>query len=198
MAFNPCTLVRRPPGPWHGSEVDDPAKVNQMCLLAASGMSRSGVAATLGLSGAKRIDEWIARGKATGREPWAGFARRYVAAERMHEGACTQIQNQTLGHIARKPVEQRTMAEVQWVDRHLERRFPADHGAGQGLAQHRQLVPELDLDAWWQRNGLEEEQLGALLREPPESLRVALVREADAIFALMVAGGWKPPLEVKP
>lgn len=193
--MNPCEIVRhRPPK----SEVHDPDKRARMYLLAAQGMSRRGIAGIMGLTSNTRIAEWIAIGLARGEDPYAEFAKRFQEAERMHEMTCTGIQAETVQLIAKKPAHMRTLQEVQWIDKHLARRFPRDHGSGEGLAQMRQLEADIDLEAWWQKHGLEQEQLQALLREPPETLALALVAEADALFALLCERGWTPPRRVKP
>jgi hypothetical protein len=169
-----------------------------MYMLAAQGMSRAGVAATIGLTSSTRIPEWIALGKARGEEPFAEFARRYPEAERLAEVQLTGIQTSQQRFIAAKHPSMRTPQEMAWVDRQLARKFPREHGAGEGLMSLRVLDQEIDLDAWWVAQGLEQEQCQALLREPPETLGAALLAEADAVFAYLHSKGWQPPRRVKP
>jgi hypothetical protein len=194
VPVTPCEIVR--PRPLL-SEVHDPAKCARMYMLAAQGVSRRGVAAIVGLSAHMRIQEWIERGLARQEDPFLSFALRYQEAERMHELTLTGVQTQQVRHIAAKHPRERTIAEMQWIDRQLARRYPKEHGVGEGLGQLRQLDGDIDLEAWWQKHGLEQEQLQALLREPPETLALALVAEADALFALLCERGWKPPRRVK-
>jgi len=165
-----------------------------MYVCAASGMSRNGIAAQIGLSKGATIGEWLARGLAKpDDEPYGEFALKFRQAERLHESMCVDIQSAHLRQIQRKPAYQRTQAEIEWVSRHLARRYPKEHGSGEGLAPMRELTPEVDLDAWWLSQGLDREQMQALVREPPESLAEALVAEGDAVFALLCARGWAPP-----
>jgi hypothetical protein len=69
----------------------------------------------------------------------------------------------------------------------LERRYPEDYG------HHPHRKPEADPsgDAWLERHGITHGQLVHMLREPPESIRNALVEAGDDVYALLVAAGWK-------
>lgn len=162
--------------------------------LATAGMSRRGVANLLGESEG-RMHDWLARGAAQPEvEPYGSWQREYCAAERAAEALGVELQSQTLGCISRKSPQTRTMAEIEWVGRLLATRFPKDHGnASAGTGNARVAAPEPDPEAWWQKHGLQSDQLRALLRDPPESVAEALVAEGDAIYARLIEAGWRPP-----
>lgn len=162
--------------------------------MAATGMSRRGIANMLGESSG-RLYDWLARGAAQPDvEPYGSWQREFCAAERAAELICTTVEGAQLAHIARKSPQTRTMAEVQWVSAKLAARFPREHGnASAGTGQMRVIDPEPDGEAWWQQHGLQSDQLRALLKDPPEAVREAMVAEGDAVYAALIAGGWKPP-----
>lgn len=181
-------------------KLNDPAYRMRTITLAAQGLSRRGIANALGESSG-RLYDWLAKGAAQPDvEPYGSWQREFCAAERAAEVIGTELQSQTLAHIARKTPAQRTLAEIAWVDRLLATRFPRDHGnASAGTGNARVEAPEPDGEAWWAKHGLQSEQLRALLRDPPESVAAALVAEGDAIYARLLASGWKPKaLDVEP
>lgn len=186
-----------PPPPRRGGKtpkLEDPHYRAQTIRFATTGLSRRGIANMLGESSGCLYD-WLARGKAQPDvEPYGSWCREFLAAERAAELLCTELQSQTVAVIARKPPHMRTMAEIAWVDRLLATRYPREHGnASAGTGQARVVDPEPDGEAWWQQHGLQGDQLRALLKDPPEAVREAMVAEGDAVYAALLAGGWKPP-----
>jgi hypothetical protein len=171
----------------------DEAVREKLYSLAAIGVSRRGMCAHVGID-LEELRAWLAKGRAhRDRWPWNEFAEKFIQAERAQEVQGAEVLSGSLAHVRRKPPSQRTAQEIAFVASQMARRFPKDHGAGDGLAQLRELEPELDLEAWWAKHGLDREQLQALLREPPDALKEAIVAEADAIFGLLRDAGWKPP-----
>lgn len=146
--------------------------------LACTGVSRRGIAQTIGVS-TDALRGWLARGRAQPEvEPWGSWSVDFTAAERVVELTGAEVQTQNLLRIARKPVEERTQAEIVWVGTLLATRFPAEHGnASAGTGNARVLELEPDAEAWWQKHGLVGDQLRALLRDPPEELARALLLE---------------------
>lgn len=181
--------VRRGPVP----KLADPEFRKRTLELAATGLSRRGVANLLGESQG-RLCDWLAKGAAQPDfEPYGSWQREYCAAERAAEAVGAKVQHNMLMHIARKSPQTQTLAEVTWVDRLLATRFPRDHGnASAGTGNARVEAPEPDGEAWWQKHGLVGDQLRAMMRDPPESVAAAMVAEGDAIYERLLAGGWKP------
>jgi hypothetical protein len=70
----------------------------------------------------------------------------------------------------------------------LAARFPEDWGT----SKHRKPEPEFDAANYLDANTMEREQLGALFCDPPESIRLALVDSAPAVYAILLAGGFDP------
>ncbi len=79
--------------------------------------------------------------------------------------------------------------DFEWLSRVLERRYPEDYGHH----PHRKPEAEPSGDAWLERHGITHGQLVHMLREPPESIRNALVEAAPEVFALLVASGFQVP-----
>lgn len=175
------------------AKLSDPKFRALTIRLATQGLSRRGIANSLGES-SSTLYEWLAKGAANpDHEPFGSWQREFCAAERAAEVLGTELQGQTLGMISRKSPQTRTLAEIAWVDRLLATRFPRDHGnASAGTGNARVEAPEPDGEAWWRQHGLQGEQLRALLRDPPESVAAALVAEADAIYARLLESGWRP------
>jgi hypothetical protein len=80
--------------------------------------------------------------------------------------------------------------DFEWLLRVQVSRYPEDHGA----TVWRKPEQEPDGAAYLERLGLKHEQLVTMLSDPPETIRDALVAAGDAVYAIMVAGGWRPPL----
>jgi hypothetical protein len=174
-------------------KLHNPEFAEQLIRLAASGMSRRGLCHVADV-GYGDLANWLHQGRAQPeREPYGTFARRFLAAERAHELLGTQVISQHLHHIKRKRVKERTENDIRFVERNMARRFPKEHGAGEGLVALRQLDPELDIEGWWAKQGLDHEQLRALLREPPDTLKAAIQAEPDAVYQMLLDGGWTPP-----
>lgn len=76
----------------------------------------------------------------------------------------------------------------------LEARFPRDWGQ----SAHRE--PEADYDAqnYLDVHAMDRDQLAALLTEPPDVLREALVQAARPVYAVLLAGGFDPTAPVEP
>lgn len=180
------------------SKLENPEYRRRTIQYATAGLSRRGIANMLGESSG-RLYDWLAKGAANPDvEPYGSWQREFCAAERSAELLGVELQSQTLACIARKAPQNRTLAEIAWVDRLLATRFPRDHGnASAGTGNARVEAPEPDGEAWWAKHGLQSEQLRALLRDPPESVAAALVAEGDAVYARLIAGGWKPPALTK-
>lgn len=170
----------------------------KLLRMAAAGTSRRGVASCAGMRTAQLTD-WLARGIAQPSiEPYASFAVDYLAAERAQEACIAEGISQSVALILRTAPEKRTPWQVDFLRRELATRFPVEHGnAASGTGQLRIVDGEPDPEAWWQKHGLVGDQLRALLRDPPESVAAALVAEGDAVYARLLAGGWKPPALTK-
>lgn len=190
------SLVGEPPPLRRGKapKLEDKPFRKRTLELAATGLSRRGVAHLLGMDSTGCLYDWLARGKAQPDvEPYGSWAADYLAAERAAELIGTTIQSAQLAHIARKSPQTRTPAELAFVDRLLATRYPRDHGnASAGTGNARVEAPEPDAEAWWQKHGLVGDQLRALMRDPPESVAAAQIAEMDAIYARALGAGWKP------
>lgn len=170
----------------------------RMLRLAASGVSRKGVAQSMGIR-TQQLNDWLARGIAQPEiEPYASFAVDYLQAERVQEACIAEGISQTVAHILRTVPDKRTPWQVDFLRRELATRFPVEHGsASSGTGQLRVVDAEPDAEAWWQKHGLVGDQLRALIRDPPESVAAALVAEADSVYARLLASGWRPPALTK-
>jgi hypothetical protein len=166
--------------------------------MAAAGVSRKHVAHAVGLR-KQHLEDWLARGKAQpGIEPWASFADAYAEAEALHAAIINGALSVQVAYVVAKKPEARTPFEIQFLRTELATRYPVEHGnAASGTGQLRVVDGEPDPEAWWQKHGLIGDQLRALLRDPPESVAAALVAEGDAVYARLIAGGWKPPALTK-
>lgn len=80
------------------------------------------------------------------------------------------------------------VAELTWLERLRESRWPEDHGA----SKHRKPEPEHDGANYLDAHTMEREQLGALFADPPEPIRLALVDSAAQVYAVLLAGGFDP------
>ncbi len=80
------------------------------------------------------------------------------------------------------------LQEFEWLGRLKERRWPQDHGA----SKHRVPEPEFDAQNYLDTHAMDREQLAALLSDPPELVRLALVDAAPKVYAVLLAGGFDP------
>lgn len=162
-------------------------------------MSRRGVAAAVGKAEAT-IRGWVERGSAhPDVEPWGSFAVDYRRAERGLEGAAAGAIALTVkrlfGLCQRADAGDLDAIITLSKDNNLKEllnvlasRFPEDWGT----SSHRKPEPEYDGNNWLEQHGLQREQLGALLADPPEAIREALVDQAPAVYAILLAGGFDP------
>lgn len=171
---------------------------SRIISVAATSMSRRGVAAACGIASSTLV-EWIQRGLAyPSDEPWGSFARDYRQAERGIELAAQGTKAALVAHLYRLVKREEWGAicalygdlpsAMRMLTAEVASRYPADHGT----TAHRVPEPELTGEAWIERNGLTQAQLGAMISDPPEPLRDALVSNADTVYALLLASGWSP------
>ena len=80
------------------------------------------------------------------------------------------------------------ITELQWLERIREQRWPDEYGS----SKHRKVEPEHDGDRWLEDHALQSEQLEALVSDPPEPIKRALIARFDDIYAMAIAAGWKP------
>lgn len=166
--------------------LDDPAFQLRAISLASTGLSRYGVACQLGVSH-PALYGWLERGLAEPeKRPWGPFAEAYMAAERGLERAGTEtvairvrtvllqqrvysawLEHGTPGDPPLCP----STADCDWVLRVLASRYPAEHGT----SAHRKVELEPSGEAWLERNTMTHEQLTTMLRDPPESVALALL-----------------------
>jgi hypothetical protein len=90
------------------------------------------------------------------------------------------------------PPQQPDVADMVWMERIREARHPEDYGT----SKHRKPEPEFDANNWLEANGMDREQLGALLCDPPESLRQALADQAPTVYRILLASGFDPAAPV--
>jgi hypothetical protein len=84
------------------------------------------------------------------------------------------------------------VADMVWMERLREARHPEDYGT----SKHRKPEPQFDANNWLETNGMDREQLGALLRDPPDVLALAIADEARALYARIMASGFDPEAPV--
>jgi hypothetical protein len=191
--------------------LDDESFRSECISYAALGLSRRGVAARVGTP-ESTLRGWIERGLAfPDEEPWGSFSAQYRRAERGIEAAAAGTIAFTVGRLWRlcqtvergerhdASDEQRGLAvnalealtsspQLKELLNVLQARFPSDWGA----SKHRNPEPEYDAQNWLDAHVMEREQLAALLSDPPEPVRLALVDSAPAVYAILVAGGFDP------
>lgn len=173
--------------------LEDPAFRTRLIATASTGMSRKGVAAVCGC-GKSSLEEWIQRGKAFPLiEPYGSFARDYEQAERGLELAAAGTIALIVGQLYK------LASSGQWdqIDalptiRELARMLGARYPNEWGTSAHRTPEPELLGEQWIEKHGLTQEQLGAMVCDPPEPLKEALVSNADAVYSLLRSSGWRP------
>lgn len=215
MRPNPFAVQRRRKiGPV--SDIEDPAFRSAIIACASSGASRRTVAARMGKP-ESTIRGWIERGLAfPSEEPWGSFAVHYQQAERGIALAAAQtvamrvqIMREQMEEFARwredwkaqglnppngaVPPAYPGVQDLMWLDRVLEARFPDDHGT----SKHRAPETHYDPNNWLDANGMDREQLGALLCDPPESLRLAMADQAPAVYRILLATGFDPGAPIK-
>lgn len=196
------SLQRRPKGSRY-SAIEDPAFRSKVVSLASSGASRKHVAAIAGCPYTTLVG-WVERGMAfPDVEPWGSFSQDYQRAEAGIAGAAADVRAMTVqimreqvaDHMRWRSDGQRgeppplpTVNELVWLDRTMEARFPAHYGA----SKHR--APDADFEAsnYLDAHVMEREQLAALLADPPEPIRLALVDSAPYVYAVLIAGGFDP------
>lgn len=193
--------IQRRPGPARGGHtphLEDPDLRSRIIATASTGASKRGVAAVAGVPIASLL-EWISRGLAfPDVEPWGSFARDYRQAERGIELAASGTKAAIVARLYRLVKEERWEEirasfgdlpnAMRMLTHEIASRFPADHGT----SAHRVPEAELTGDEWIDRHGLTQAQLGAMMVDPPEPLREALVSNADTVYALLLASGWSP------
>ncbi len=190
-------------------ELDDAEFRGKAISFASTGMSRKGVAAQLGKSLAS-LEDWLDRGDANPqREPFGSFARDYLRAERGIEAAIAHTEARRVLSIQHAqsaheewmlayltggelktplPPAAPSVSDFHWLLRLKESRFPNDYGN----STHR--IPERTIDGavWNEKRGLTIDQLRALVRDPPDEIRAAMIAEADAVFEVLRSEGWAP------
>lgn len=172
--------------------LDDAAFRTRLIALAATGISRRGVANLAGVS-ASTLCEWLARGRAEPREPWTSFSSEYLAAERLPESLGAMIQSRFLAHLAKLPASALKPSDLQWVANLLASQYPEEHGTS---ATHRRPSPEPDGAAWLDKEGMTKAQLNVLLSDPPDAIREAMRELGDVVVANLLADGWAPSPEL--
>jgi hypothetical protein len=187
-------LARANPGkPGPKPHLEDPAYRSRIIAVAASGMSRRGVAAVAGVS-IDTLNDWLARGRARpGEEPYGSFARDYLQAERGIELAVMGTTAAIVAQLYRLAMEGQWAAlnespHLKELGKLLRDRYPEDWG----ISVHRKPEQEPDGNAWLERHALTGEQLEELFRRPPEPVQQALIAAADDVYALLLASGWTP------
>lgn len=172
--------------------IEDPVFRSRCISVAATGMSRRGVAAAIGTPVGTLLG-WVERGMAyPGVEPYGSFSADYRRAERGLEGAAAG----TVALLVKHAWELAQAGEWESIDPKMvrellavmEARFPEDYGA----SKHRKPEPEFDGANYLDAHTMEREQLGALFADPPEPIRLALVDSAAQVYAVLLAGGFDP------
>lgn len=174
------------------SKLHDPRLRARILTLAASGMSRTGIANVTGLSRSTLL-EWLARGRAEPHvEPWGSFAVDYLQAERMLEVLGSEAIAGELGRIRAKVKNHEALDsnERAWLSGTMAQRYPKQHGVSANSG--REIDDEPDAAGWLQERGLTDHQLQHMLKEPPEEVERALRVCAEDVVRRLVQGGWRP------
>lgn len=201
--------------------IDSPAIVAEILALASTGMSRRGIARSIGVAEAT-FREWLDRGEAEpDREPYGPFARAYGIASRRLERGISSVEALRVQQLAEqmqachdwdklkvKPVDEvvdPATGEVRLVERRAPKPpAPADFEWMLRLKQsrwpddhgtsahHRVPEPEPSGEAWLERTGMNHAQLVHMLKDPPEPIAKALGEAADQVYELLLSTGWQP------
>lgn len=162
-------------------------------------MSRRGVAAAVGKS-ESTIRGWVERGLAfPDVEPWGSFAVDYQRAERGLEGAAAGAISLTVRRLydlcdqaAKGDILAITLlakdSGLRELLNVLAARFPRDWGT----SKHREPDADYSGENYLNEHSMSREQLGAVFLDPPESIRLALVDQAHAVYRILLAGGFDP------
>lgn len=197
VLHNPYGVQRRRKG--RSSDIHDPEFRSQVISFAACGTSRRGVAALCGKP-ESTIRGWIERGRAyPDVEPWASFAEQYERAERRLEmngaGTIAIVMDQLYGLAKNAQQGDRWSAEQLMKNPQLKEilnvlgaRFPKDWGT----SKHREPEQDYDPSNYLDSTGMDREQLGALLCDPPDVLRLAMVDQAHEVYGILIAAGFDP------
>ena len=174
--------------------LSDPEYRSRWVALAATGMSRRGVAEAMGKD-ESTLRTWLSRGRAEPNvEPYGSFSRDYTQAERGLEAAAS-------GTIAAwvvmlyKVAQENPLAvntkHIETLLSVLRSRFPEEHG----VSKHRKPEAAVTGAEWLEQHPLEHAQLVELMLEPPEVVRGALVETLGAVLRRELAEGWRPDAE---
>jgi len=136
-------------------------------------------------------------------EPFASFSADYRRAEAGIAGAAADIKAMTVqlmreqvafylrwqaSGLGGDPPPLPSVAELSWLDRTMEARFPDHYGA----SKHRSPDADFDASNFLDAHVMEREQLAALFSDPPEPIKLALVDSAAQVYAVLLAGGFDP------
>src|SRR5262245_6384871 len=175
------SLMRRGPVPL----IED-VELQGKLLGYAVTMTRGGAAAMCGIDRSV-LDDAIKRGKAFPEDPVFGpFSRAYLMAERGLEHEATTLRGKMVRKMADAAKQGnwtlvRKIGSMADLDRLLESRWPQDHGT----SKHRVPEPELNGREYLEQVTITHGQLCAVLREPYESLRLALLEVFGDIPAMV-------------
>ncbi len=116
-----------------------------------------------------------------------------LAADLMHELAMKEWEEQVEEWQAAMiawgtPPETPSVADMVWLENVRISRHPEDYGT----SKHRQPDLEYSGTEYLDANAMDREQLGAVFADPPESIRMALVDQAHAVYRILVEAGFDP------
>lgn len=187
------------------SELEDPAFRSRCISIAATGMSRRGVAAAVGVD-AGTIRNWIGKGKAfPNEEPWGSFAVDYERAERGLEGAAVgtiSLTVQRLFALSQRATNGDEEAglilashgpQLKELMNVLASRWPKDWGT----SKHREPDADFSADEYLDSHAMTREQLGAVFADPPEKIKQALQDQAHAVYRILLEAGFDPSAPVQ-
>lgn len=178
------------------SRLDDPKFVNKLLMAAASGMSRRGVAAAVGIPH-DQLFRWLGRGRAAPDDDrYGAFEQQFTAAERVPEAAAANALSREVQRINKCALRDEELKhhERVFLQGYLAQKYPGEWGVGS--ASGRALDAEPDGAAYLQEKGLQDHQLREMIREPPEDIAAALLSEADSVVLRLVEAGWRPDAEL--
>src|ERR1051325_8584342 len=163
------------------NRIDDASFRSECISVASTGMSRRGVADTVGVPIGTLLG-WIERGMAYPEvEPYGSFSAQYRRAERGLERAAAgtvAMTVQMLFELTAKAMKGDLVAQIAILKNPqvrellnlLESRFPRDWGQ----SKHREPEATFDAQHWLDAHAREREQLKALFTDPPELIRLAM------------------------